>query len=136
MDNFKDKLMRFMSGRYGIDELYYALIAVSIILIAVNSFVYHPILDTLVWFVLILMIFRAFSRNIVQRRLENEKFMKLWKPVKTNLKLTKHRITDIKTHRFRRCPHCQAMLRLPRNKGVHTVSCPRCHNKFKLHILW
>lgn len=136
MGNFKDKLARFMYGRYGLDKLNYALIGAYFVLIVANSFTRSTIIDILTWAILIWMIFRTYSRNIFKRRLENEKFLKIWNPVKAKGALTIRRIKEIKTHRFRKCPHCQKVLRLPRKTGKHTVKCPSCHKEFELRILW
>jgi hypothetical protein len=135
MRNFKDKLAHFMYGRYGIDQLYYALLVVYFVLMFVNSFVNSPIISTLIWIVLIGMIFRTFSRNIYRRSIENQKFMKIWNPLKSKGSLSTRRIKEIKTHRFRNCPNCKKALRLPRKTGKHTVKCPCCHNEFKIRIL-
>lgn len=136
MENFKDKLARFMSGRYGVDQLYYASLAAAFALLVANAFIRSSVLDALMWIILVVMGFRTFSRNVYQRHLENEKFMQLWNRVKAKSLLTKRRIKEIRTHRFRKCPHCQAVLRLPRRTGKHTVHCPLCHNKFELRIFW
>lgn len=86
MGNFKDKLERFMSGRYGVDQLYYALLVTSFVLAVANSFIRSSaiatLIGTLMWAILIWMIFRTLSRNVYQRRLENEKFTKIWNRVK------------------------------------------------------
>ena len=37
---------------------------------------------------------------------------------------------DTEYHIFRQCPYCSATLRLPRQKGKHTVKCPRCSKSF------
>ena len=134
MGNFKEKLTRFMGGRYGTDQLYYALIVVCLVLMIANTFIHSAIIGTLVWAILILSIFRSFSRNVSKRRIENEGFMKLWNPVKAKCSMTIRRLKEVKTHRFRKCPHCKAELRLPRRTGKHTVKCPCCHNEFELHI--
>lgn len=134
MGNFKDKFARFMDGRYGTDQLYNALIVAAFVLLATNIFLRSSMIDILVWAVMIWLLFRAFSRNIYKRRMENEKFIKIWNPVKAEGSLTIRRIKEIKTHRFRKCPHCKAVLRLPAKKGKHTVNCPRCHNKFEVRI--
>lgn len=84
--------------------------------------------------VLIFMLYRIFSRNVYARSRENEKFLKIWNPIKANGILTIRRIKEIKTHRFRKCPHCSTMLRLPRKTGEHTVECPRCHHDFEVRI--
>ncbi len=134
--NFKDRLVHFMSGRYGIDQLYYALLVAYFVLFIVNLFVRSPIISILMWVIITIAAIRVFSRNMYKRRMENEKFMKLWNGVKAKFSLTIRRIKEIKTHRFRKCPHCKAMLRLSRKKGKHTVHCPRCHKDFEQRTLW
>ena len=69
------------------------------------------------------MVFRMLSRNIYKRRRENEKFCGFFK-------LMKNKWKDRKTHVYRKCPKCKAVLRLPKAKGKHTVVCPRCKNRF------
>ena len=136
MRNISEKLARFMYGRYGMDELSYALFALYFVLLIVNTFTHFKVFVLLVWAVLVVLTFRTLSRNIYKRRLENEKFMKIWKPIKSKGSLTIRRIKEIKTRRYRKCPHCKSVLRLPRKTGKHTVNCPRCNKEFKLHILW
>ena len=135
MGNIKNKFKNFMSGRYGADQLYNVSIVICFILIVVNMFVRSSIIGTLLWVVLILTVFRSFSRNIYKRQRENEKFMKIWKPFKTKGSLTMRRFKEIKTHRFRKCKYCKKVLRLPRKPGKHTVTCPSCHKEFEVRIL-
>jgi len=136
MRNFRDRLAQFMYGRYGIDQLYYAFIVISLILIVVNSFFHSSIMGILIWAILILMTYRSFSRNIYKRRRENDKFLIFWNPIKGEVSLTIRRIREIKTHRFRKCPNCKKVLRLPRKKGKHTAKCPCCHNEFEVRIFF
>jgi hypothetical protein len=134
MANFRDKLARFMSGRYGVDQLYYGLMAVYFVLLVARAFIRWSVVDILMWMVLIGMIFRPLSRNVYQRRRENEQFLKIWNRIKAKSALTIRRIKEFKTRRFRRCPHCKTVLRLPRKTGKHTVECPCCHHEFKVRI--
>lgn len=136
MNKLKDKLIRFMYGRYGVDKLYYGLLALSGVLILANSFVKSPILYLLGWFVLGIMIFRTFSKNIIRRQIENQKFLTFWNKLKSKFLVTGNRVKEIKTHRYRKCPHCRAMLRLPRRTGKHVVSCPRCRKDFNVHVMF
>jgi hypothetical protein len=136
MENFQEKLARFMRGRYGQDQLYYGLIALAFVLLFINLFVRSPFLELLLWAVIILTLYRAFSRNISRRSMENQKFLKIWNPVQAQGSLMVRRVRDVKTHRYRRCPHCHKMLRLPRRQGTHSVTCPVCRKEFKLHIPW
>ncbi|QNU66845.1 hypothetical protein EHE19_018780 [Ruminiclostridium herbifermentans] len=134
MGSFKDKLFRFMYGRYGQDQLYYACLIACFVLITLNTFFRSYIIMVLIFGVFALMIFRAFSKNINKRRMENEKFLKIWNPVKGKFKLTIRRIKERKTHCFRTCPSCKKILRLPRKKGNHVVSCPCCKNDFNIKV--
>ncbi len=135
MEKLRDKIIRFMYGRYGADQLYYGLLILSFVLMLINAFIRLLILDIAVWAILILMIYRTFSRNIYKRQLENQKFLKIWNPIKSKLSLLISRIKESKTHRYRKCLHCKAILRLPKRKGRHTVNCPRCHRDFDVQVL-
>lgn len=135
MEKLRDKIIRFMYGRYGADQLYYGLLILSFVLMLINAFIRLLILDIAVWAILILMIYRTFSRNIYKRQLENQKFLKIWNPIKSKLSLLISRIKESKTHRYRKCLHCKAILRLPKRKGRHTVNCPRCHRDFDVRVL-
>ncbi len=134
MRNFKEKLAALMYGRYGTDQLYYASLAICFVLMIANTFFHSSIISILMYAVLMLMFFRSFSRNLNKRRMENDKFLKVWNPVKAEGSLTIRRIKENKTHRFRKCPHCKKVLRLPRRSGKLTVVCPCCHNEFELLI--
>ncbi|MFT5871461.1 MAG: hypothetical protein ACI8WT_000381 [Clostridium sp.] len=136
MRNIKNKLAHFMYGRYGTDQLYIALMGAYFTLIVANSFINSKIISSLMSAVLIWIIFRAFSRNIDKRRLENKRFMKIWNPARAKISLPIRRVKEIKTRRFRKCPHCKTVLRLPRKTGKHTVKCPTCNKEFELRILW
>lgn len=135
MGNFREKLARFMYGRYGADQLYYCLLILNFVLMLINSFLMLAILDITVWAILILMIYRTFSRNIYKRQLENQKFLKVWYPIKSKFSLFFVRVKEIRTNRYRRCTHCKSMLRLPRRTGKHAVTCPRCHKDFDVRVL-
>jgi phage FluMu protein Com len=135
MDNFKYKMQRFMYGRYGIDKLYYALIVLSFVLLLVNIFVSSLIINILAWIILVYAIFRTFSRNVYKRRIENEKFIRIWNRVKAKFSFAARRIRQFKAYVFHKCPHCKAMLRLPRKAGKHKVECPRCHNEFDMRVI-
>lgn len=134
MANFKEKLIRFMYGRYGVDQLYYGLFVFYFVLLVFNAFLRWPIFTILMTADLVWMVFRMMSRNYAARCRENEVFLKLWNPIKDFFKLTWNRIRECRTHVYHKCPHCKAVLRLPRKKGAHTVRCPRCHDSFEMKV--
>ena len=133
MGKFRNKLYRFMYGRYGGDTLNKVLFwvyAVWIILFSiVMLFVDSVWLSVFYWIssgaLCFWIIFRMFSRNIAARRKENDAFCGFFK-------LRKNKFRDRKTHVYRKCPDCKAVLRLPKAKGKHYVICPRCKNRFKV----
>ncbi len=134
MANFKEKLIRMMYGRYGTDQLYYALFIAYFILLVIHVFLPWPLFWILMTADLVFMFFRVFSRNHAARRRENDWFLRILNPVRNTLSLTWNRIRECRTHVYHKCPHCRAMLRLPRQKGEHTVRCPRCRESFSMHV--
>lgn len=136
MNQFREMLVRFMRGRYGTDQLYMGMLVLALALMLVNLFAGWSVLTLITWVLLALMLFRSFSRNVGRRSLENLKFLKLWQPVRNKAGLTIRRLKEFRTHRFRTCPSCRAVLRLPRKRGKHTVVCPKCRNSFKVRILF
>ena len=136
MRSFRQKLISFMYGRYGTDQLNNGLMVTYVLILIINMF-----LPSIYWSIplsalIVYSLFRMFSRNIPARRRENEAFLKFWRPLKTELVLIKDRCKDIRTARYRKCSHCKAILKLPRKRGKHTVVCPRCKERFSVRILF
>lgn len=131
---FRDTVIRFMGGRYGNDQLGITLTILCTALIIVNIFVRSVILYVLIMALMIWSIYRSMSRKIYERRKENEFFLGLVGKVRSFFNLQKRRFNDRKTHVYRTCPNCKKTLRLPRQKGSHTVCCPCCHNDFQCKV--
>lgn len=131
---FKERVIRFMSGRNGPDQLYNFLIYVCLGLVVINIFVQSYILSIIYALLFSYSIFRVFSRNIYKRRTENAKFIKLRSRLASPFKLMCAKWKDRKTHVYKKCAHCKKVLRLPKKKGEHTVNCPVCHRKFNVKI--
>ena len=132
--SFKERLARFMMGRYGIDRLYYFLMAVCFILIVINIFVSSIWISLIETLLIGYAIYRVMSKNIYKRQQENEKFTKIADKPKKFLNLQKCKKRDKATHVYRKCPSCKSNLRLPKEKGEHTVVCPCCKHRFSVKI--
>ena len=132
--SFKERIAGYMVGRYGIDRMYHFLLAVCTILILINIFVNSLILSIIEIGLFVYTFYRVLSRNVYKRQQENEKFIKFIDKPKKFFNLQKCKVRDRKTHVYRRCPSCKSNLRLPREKGKHTVVCPCCKNRFDVHI--
>lgn len=133
---FKMALINFMDGRNGTDEYNRFLVVLWMILWVVTMFLLRiPLLLIISLFLLMVYIlFRSFSRNIQKRQAENAKYLAIKKKVVQFFKRQKNRLRDIKTHRYRKCPQCKAILRLPLKKGEIAVDCPRCKEHFTVNI--
>lgn len=131
---FKDRLIRFMYGRYGADELYRFLTVLFYILFIVNLFIRNYVISILTLTLLGYATFRVFSRNIYRRREENAKYLKIKNAFLGFFKLQKDKWRDRKTHIYKKCPKCRAVLRFPRKKGFHTARCPKCRESFEVKV--
>ena len=131
---FRDKITRFLYGRNLNDALNQALFWVYFALLVVNVFVRSTVLWVLELPLVVLYLFRFFSRNIYRRQIENRKFLKIMGKFTGFFKLQKNKFRDRKTHVYRKCPNCRAVLRLPKKKGKHSVNCPQCRKSFGVKI--
>ena len=130
MNSFKDKMARFMYGRYGMDQLSRNLSLICLVLLIVTMFVRNNVIYMIALVGIVYTYFRVFSRNISRRAEENEKYLKFHYKVVGKLNKIKFRITDSKTHRIFRCPSCSQKIRVPRGKGKISIKCPKCRIEF------
>lgn len=126
----KEKFQRFMTGRYGVDELskfmLYALLALCIISIFVRS----SILNVILLLGLLLIYFRMFSKNHTKRYQENVKFLQIKDKVLHSFQREKNIAIQKKDFRIYTCPSCKQKIRIPKGKGKVCVTCPKCRTEF------
>ena len=123
-------LRKFMYGRYGMDQLTLAILALAIVVSAVNIFLRIGIVQLLVFGLILLGFLRAFSRNGAARSRENQKFLHIFSRFRGWSRRKKDMHQNRKTHKFFKCPGCKNTLRVPRGKGKVYITCPKCGERF------
>ena len=132
----KEKLARFMQGRYGNDQLnnflmkaflvefllYFLLRGVSTGLSAV---MYYLGFATIIY-----VYYRLFSRNIYKRASENQAFLNKTANIRSKINSQKSIMKQRKTHRIYKCPTCKQKVRVPKGKGKISIHCPKCDTYF------
>ena len=132
----RNALSRFMYGRNGADHLCLATIWTAIALdVIAASFKPGDVVEGLLGFVstvlLLVTIFRLFSRKLDKRHAENAWFLqKIWWPIKGKFNKTKQQRSD-KEHKYFTCPNCRTVCRVPRGKGSIVITCPRCRSEIR-----
>jgi len=127
--NFRDKLQRFMWGRYGNDRLNQFLMVVAIVLMVLSMFGV-PFVYLFSIALLVLIYWRMFSRNTVKRAEENQRYMSWeWKQ-RSRFSRWKNRVKDRRANHIYKCPNCKQKIRVPRGRGKIAIRCRKCGTEF------
>lgn len=125
----KEKLMRFMQGRYGNDQFNRFLMIVAMVLLILSVFG----LDFLYFVAIAVMVYayyRMFSKQIFKRSAENQKYLQYAWKVKAKLQQKKSLLQQSKTHHIYKCPNCKQKIRVPRGRGRIAITCRKCGHEF------
>lgn len=127
-----------MQDRYGMDKLNNFILLIAGVLYFFNLFpgVRNTILIIVIMLLILLVFWRALSKNVNKRLYENRRFTDLSRGITGFFKRQWMKVRDFRTHRYVRCPHCKAQLRLKKRTGVQHISCPKCGKDFKKNILF
>lgn len=126
----KRKLIQFMQGRYGVDQLGRTLFWIILICLIISFFVRTNVFYALAFILMIYFYFRMFSRNHARRYAENRRFLSLTEGARRSFASWKRTNAQRKTHHIYRCPGCKQKIRVPRGKGRIAVTCPKCRTEF------
>ncbi|MBM6947139.1 hypothetical protein [Mordavella massiliensis] len=126
----KEKLIRFMAGRYGFDSFGKATLIAALIVMVLSGLFESAILSLLAWALIIYTYFRLFSRNIYRRSAENQAYLKKTRGIRTWFNSQKSLMAQRKTHHIYKCPTCHQKIRVPRGKGRIEIRCPKCQTRF------
>lgn len=130
MNKLMTKLMKFMYGRYGTDQLSRFLIFLGLVLSIIDAFMPRLyILAVIADILFIFAIYRMFSKNIVRRTKENDTFLHVLLYIRRHFRACLSSLKDHE-HRYYVCPHCLQITRVPKEHGKITITCPSCHQEF------
>lgn len=130
LDKIRASVMRFMSGRYGVDQLNQTLVWSALLLTVIGSLTRVRLLTFIGDVPLVIMIWRMLSKDRYRRAEENRKYLEKTSGVRTALSQWITRMKNSKEFHYYKCPQCKALYRVPRGKGQITISCKKCGNKF------
>lgn len=126
----REKIMRFMYGRYGIDTLGRFLLGVTLFFIILSYFTDSRIVTFLSFAGIVVTYFRMLSRNIYKRSSENQLFLNKTARLRRWFYTQKKLFAQRKTHHIYNCPSCRQKIRIPRGKGRIEIRCPKCGTTF------
>lgn len=144
----KEKIARFMQGRYGVDEFGRFLTGVAFVWIVIELLSRNRIFGILFWLTIIYLYYRMLSRDYGKRQQENSRFLaqryrlqSAWNrrfhtsgyrggSLSGRWAKFKYELTQKKAYHIYKCPGCKQKIRIPRGKGKIVVTCPKCRTEF------
>lgn len=130
----RERLARFMQGRYGVDQFSNFLVILALILMVIELFIPSAYirsgLNSLGLLILVYAYYRILSRNHYKRYAENERYMKYYNKVRFFFARKKSHMEQRRTHRIYKCPSCKQSIRVPKGKGKIAITCPKCRTEF------
>lgn len=126
----KEKLRRFMMGRYGVDYFSRFTLTASLIFLILSTLTKFSLFQLLFWGFLLYTYYRIFSRNIAKRREENNWYLNKTSKTRNFILRQKNSLAQRKTHHIYKCPNCKQKIRVPRGKGKIEITCPKCRISF------
>ena len=130
MKRLKEKIDRFMIGRYGMDRLNQFLAILVLILVAVDLFTHSKVIYWLELIGLVLFYFRMISKNFKAREKENQIYLRLYLKAQDMGMKWEFRFEQARKYHIYKCPNCGQKIRIPRGKGRISIHCPKCNIDF------
>ena len=129
MNRMRLKLMRFMQGRYGTDELNLVLLILAFAVDLTGMFSGISALMLVSSLILGIVLFRTLSRNSSRRAAENRFWQEKTRVPRRFFKTLLLGRKD-RAHRYYLCPSCRTICRVPKGRGKLSIHCPSCGTSF------
>ncbi len=130
MNGFRQRMTRFMYGRYGNDQLSKMYLGLALVCLIVNLFTRLTVFYAAGLLLLIYSMYRSFSKDIAKMSSQNQKYLNWRYQTIAKYNNRKKHWAQRKEYRFYKCPGCKQKVRVPRGRGKIAITCPKCHVEF------
>ena len=115
----RERLQRFMIGRYGVDAFGKFLTGFLFFLIVLSFFRFENpvvliVINLALFGTLVYSYFRMFSRNYTKRSLENQKYLSMTRGLRNWFSKTKRKASQRKVYKYFSCPKFERKVRVQR----------------------
>lgn len=127
----KEKIMKFMYGRYGNDELNQFIFKLVFVNLLISLFIGSSReLSNIFYYISLILVavvyYRMFSKNYSNRYKEKMLYLEFSNKFTTKMKTNNKKLKERNTHKYFTCPSCKQKVRVPKGKGKVSVHCPKC----------
>lgn len=130
----REKMVRFMQGRYGVDHLSKFLLGCGLVAVFGSMVFDNPLASTICnllgWVIIAYCYVRLFSRNVTKRYAENQAFLTKTYGIRCFFARQKELFKQRRVYHIYKCPGCKQKIRIPRGKGRIEIRCPKCGETF------
>lgn len=126
----KDRLRKFMMGRYGIDSFGRFLLVLACITLLLSRMFFRNALYIVSLMILIYAYYRVFSKKINKRYKENNTYLNYKYKIRNFILKEKYMFKQRRIYHIYRCPGCRQKIRIPKGKGKVCITCPKCKTEF------
>lgn len=124
------KLLFYMNGRYGYDELSKLLIIIGLVFGIFANFLGGIWVSAIGIALIAYGALRILSKDKTNRYRELQKYLKLKQTIQVTHRKWRNRWVQRKAFKITKCPNCKQKIRMPRGKKKIRVTCPSCKHSF------
>ena len=128
-------MKNFMRGRNGMDRMNRGLVLVYALLMVFNMFfaeeefrTVNLVVNAISVVLVVVILARAFSKNLEKRRRESDKWSEFWWRFRTG-NMDKSQGRNETSYKYITCEKCGTTCRVPAGKGKILIICPKCQTK-------
>lgn len=129
-EKIRASIARFMAGRYGSDQLSFAMVMSALVMTLIGALSRIGLLTLMADAMLIVVFIRMLSKDRYKRAHENQVYLEKTQKMRQSFSEWSNRMKNSKKYRYFTCPKCKTRLRVPRGVGNVTITCKNCGEKF------